>query len=259
MKPATLLALNTFTFTITLLVNYLGGSGTLTGKSVGEISAKYPSLITPAAYAFSIWGIIYLFLLGFLGFQWHRYLKNDNGESLLPSGLWFSASNIFNSVWLLLWLHEELALTVLVMFLLLFSLIRLVIRLKLEIWNAPLKIIAFVWWPICIYIGWIVLATPVNLAAWLTSLGVLENTLPPKVWAIIVISLATGIYLWLIQKRNMREAALVGVWGLIAIAVNQWQSQQIIGWAALTAAALLFSASGYHAYINRASSPFAKS
>ncbi len=33
--------------------------GKITGKSVGEISDSFPVRITPAGYAFSIWGLIY--------------------------------------------------------------------------------------------------------------------------------------------------------------------------------------------------------
>lgn len=258
MKPIILLLLNSLTFLITLFMNYLGGTGKLTGRSVGDISDLYPTLITPAGYAFSIWGIIYLFLLGYLGYQWFGYFRKDYGTSLLPSGLWFSASNIFNSVWLFLWLEEMLFWSVAVILLLLLSLIQLVIRLKLEVWDAPLPIIIFVWWPICIYTGWIILATTINISVWLESAELLKNTLSPAIWAISVIFIATAIYLWLIRRRNMREAALVGVWGLIAIGVNQWHTAEAVAYMALLAAAILFLASGYHAYLNRKTSPLAK-
>ena len=36
--------------------------GALTGNSIGDISDLYPVRITPAGYAFSIWGLIYTLL-----------------------------------------------------------------------------------------------------------------------------------------------------------------------------------------------------
>ena len=51
--------------TILLLVifwNYWVGSKGLEGNTVGSLSAEYQNLFTPAGYAFSIWGIIFLSL-----------------------------------------------------------------------------------------------------------------------------------------------------------------------------------------------------
>lgn len=47
----------------TFFVNFLGGSGRINGMSQAAVSDKYNTLITPAGYTFSIWGIIYSLLL----------------------------------------------------------------------------------------------------------------------------------------------------------------------------------------------------
>ncbi|WP_226361179.1 hypothetical protein [Pseudonocardia sp. ICBG1142] len=46
----------------------LGGSGTF-GESQRVLSDRYPSLITPATVAFSVWGLIYLVLLVYAVYQ----------------------------------------------------------------------------------------------------------------------------------------------------------------------------------------------
>lgn len=258
MKLRLLLFLNTLTLLATLVVNYLYGSGRLNTKSVGEVSDQYPTLITPAGYAFSIWGLIYLLLIGFVGYQWYAYFNGRNEDSLNPAGGWFSLANIFNALWVFAWVHEALGLSVLIMLLLLFSLLRLVMRLRLEIWDAPLRIILFVWWPICIYTGWIVVATVTNIAVYLKSLGWTGAVLPPEIWAIIVIVLATLIYLFLTYTRNMREAALVGVWGLIAIAYQQWGDHDSVVITALLGAGILLLYAAYHSIKNKNTSPFIK-
>ncbi|MEX2594038.1 MAG: SMP-30/gluconolactonase/LRE family protein [Anditalea sp.] len=164
MKLLFLLLFNSLTFLGMLYVNYFFASGAGGQETVGEVSDKYPTLITPADYAFSIWGLIYLLLIGFLGFQWVKFMKRNTHESLEKAGIWFSLANIFNGLWIVVWINGWLGFSVLIIFLLLFSLIQLVIRLKLEIWDAPKRIIVFVWWPISIYIGWIIIATVTNVS-----------------------------------------------------------------------------------------------
>ncbi|WP_114749963.1 TspO/MBR family protein [Pleomorphovibrio marinus] len=258
MKPLPLLIINTITFALTLGANFIAGAGVGEIPSVGEISDQYPSLLTPAGYAFSIWGIIYLMLGAFLVYQWVGYAKGNNQESLLPSGAWFALSNVFNITWLLVWVHGYLGLAAVVIALLLFSLIKLVIRLRLEIWDAPLRHIAFVWWPICIYTGWIVLATVLNISIFLNQFGVLEQVFAEEVWAALIIPIAMGVYLYLTFRRNMREAALVGVWGLVAVGVNQPSPEGLVAVVAWIAAGVLFLAAGYHGFKNMGTSPLMK-
>ena len=62
--------INILTFVLTVIVNGLAGSTTiLGGKFTAEISDANPTLITPAGYVFSIWGIIYILLGVFVVFQ----------------------------------------------------------------------------------------------------------------------------------------------------------------------------------------------
>lgn len=43
--------------------NYLSNTEKINGKTIGEVSDDLDNLFTPAGYAFSIWGIIFLGLL----------------------------------------------------------------------------------------------------------------------------------------------------------------------------------------------------
>lgn len=242
----------------TLYLNYLGGTGKLSGKSIGEVSEQFNTLLTPAGYAFSIWSLIYLLLIVFVGYQWVGYFKKHSKGSLQEAGAWFSVANIANGLWVLAWCYEMPGLSVLIMFFLLFSLLCLVVRLKLEIWDAPLRIIVFVWWPICIYTGWIVVAAVTNVAAYLKSLEWQGGFLSAEAWAIIMLIVATALYLYLTYARNMREATFVGVWGFVAIASKQWENQEIVATIALIAAGILFIYASYHGLKNRATSPFVK-
>ena len=48
---------------LTLGVNFLGGTGKINDASQQEVSDMYHTLITPAGFTFSIWGVIYGLLL----------------------------------------------------------------------------------------------------------------------------------------------------------------------------------------------------
>jgi hypothetical protein len=254
-KNLALLIFNTLSYVVTLYLNYLYGAGVGERKSVGEISNQYDTLITPAGYAFSIWGLIYLLLLGFIIFQWISFFRNQNHKSLLPSSIWFGLSNIFNALWIVVWTSEMLVVSVLVIFALLLCLLILVMKLKLETWDAPLDIIAFVWWPICIYTGWIVVASVVNTSVLFFSFDLFEDQV---LWTCLILTVATGIYLFLTFNRNMREAALVGVWAFVAIAVKQWDGEYLVAYASLFFTGVLLLAAGIHAFNNRKTNPFQK-
>lgn len=258
MKRTILLILNSLSLIAVLVFNGMAGSGQLTGKTIGEISAKYDTLFTPAGYAFAIWGLIYLGLIAFTVFQWVAFFRKSNAEVIDQTGGWFFVANLANIAWLFLWLNEALGWSVIAMLVLLSALIAVMFRLKLETWDAPVRIIAFVWWPWAIYLGWIIVATVANVAAFLTFLGWDGSPLSPQVWTIIVIAVATAIYLLLIQTRNLRESAMVGVWALIAIAVRQGDANLEITIAASVAIAVIMIVALIHGMRNLSTSPFAK-
>ena len=239
MKQLTLLIFNTLALIGALVVNGLSGSDVFDGVSVSDISARYDTPISPAGYAFAIWGIIYLGLISFVAYQWYAWLKHRDDSPVRQTGIWFIVAKLANALWMVVWLNGMIGLSVLMIFALLGSLMVLTFRLRLEVWDAPLRIIAFVWWPICFYVGWIIAASVINVSVYLASTGWQGGPLSPATWAVIMIALATAIYLLITFTRNMREAAVVGVWAFIGIAVRQWQAHQEVGYAALAGAAVL--------------------
>jgi len=258
MTKVSLASLNTFSFIVVLYINYYIASGESGLPTMGELSEKYTTLLIPAGYAFSIWGLIYLFLALFIGHQWYLIIKKKSDKAITKGGLWFFFSNLANGAWVVVWSLEYILLSFVVMLLLLYCLIKLVGKYKLEIYDPPLRIIFFIWWPICIYFGWIILATMTNFSIVLKYILNINLMVPEIYWTIGLIALSAGIYLYLIFARNLREAALVGVWGLVAITIRHWEQVDPVAWAAVIAALILFIAAGYHGYKNRDTSPVAK-
>ncbi len=254
----TLQVFNGIAFVSMIFINYLSNTGLINGNTNAAVSQAYENLFTPAGYAFSIWGIIYLLLLGFVIYQGlGLFSKAKDNDLATQVGWWFVISCIANSLWLFAWLHEELGLSVLIMLVLLFSLAKIVLRTNMERWNAPFKTILFLWWPFCIYIGWISVAMIANMAAYLTKINWDGFGLSDVVWTITMIIIAGLLNLFVTWTRNMREFALVGAWALIAIAVANENVSQSVTTTALIVAAVLLLSSSIHAFKNRKTLPFA--
>lgn len=238
--------------------NYLANTMGINGNTVGSLSAEYENLFTPAGYAFSIWGLIFLGLLAHGIFQVKRvFLDKKNDEFVSQIGPWLIVANVANCLWVWVWLQEYTGLSVLVMLVILVSLITIIGRLNMERWDAPLPIIAWVWWPIDLYSGWIAVATIANIAAYLAKME-WQALFSEVTWTVIMITAAVLVNLLMIYYRNMREFALVGVWALIAIAVRHWEAFPVLQWTALAGAAVLLIATAIHGYRNRETNPFRK-
>lgn len=250
--------LNSISILAVIAINGIAGSTGIFGETVGSISDKYNTLFTPAGYAFSIWGIIYLGLIVFAIFQNIQAFKNDPDSGfIIQVGPWMVLNSLANIAWIFAWLSEHIGLSLLLMLIILSTLIVMINRLNMERWDAPFPIIAFIWWPICIYSGWIAVATIANVSAFLVSIQWLALFSAIN-WTVIMILVAVALNLLMIRFRNMREFAAVGVWALLAIALRHWDALELIQWTALLGALVLFIALSVHAYINRSTSPLIK-
>lgn len=248
--------LNALSVIVVIGVNFLSQLEIINGQTVGELSDQYANLFTPSGYAFSIWGVIFIGMIAFAGFQLREaFSTTEPVDHIEQVGYGFAVANFLNATWLVTWLMEWTGLSVVVMLFLLLSLLRVILRTNMERWHAPFRIIAFVWWPICIYAGWISVATIANAAAFLVKIGWNGEPLSEETWTIIMIAVATVLNLLMIATRNMREFALVGVWALAAIYHRHAGSMDSIAYTALAGAIILGIAISIHAYQNRKSHP----
>ena len=245
---------NVVAFVITLFFNYLSNSGVFNGNTMGSVSARYQNLFTPAGYAFSIWGLIYLGLFGFMVYQARSIFKQVRDDDfVLKIGWWFIISCAANILWILAWLYDYTGTSVVLMLVILFSLIKIIINTRMELDEVPISKLAFLWWPFSIYSGWISVALIANISAWLTKINWNNFGLPDVAWAIIMIIVAGIINLMMTWTRNMREYAMVGVWALVAIAVANRETEMAVSTAALSVAAILLVSTTVHAFKNRKS------
>lgn len=128
--------------------------------------------------------------------------------------------SVANSLWVVTWLYDYTAISVLVMLALLFCLLKIIFNTRMELDYHPIKKYLFIFWPFAIYTGWISVALVANIAAWLTKINWNGWGLSDTAWTVIMICTAGLIHLGMIKTRNLREAGAAGIWGLTAIAVS---------------------------------------
>ncbi len=221
--------LNILVLIATIGINYLSNTGAINNETMASISAKYQNLFTPAGYAFSIWGLIYLGLLGFV-IYYGPFTKNTETKEkvVLNTGWWFVISCIANSLWIFTWLHEYTFITIPVMVLLLVSLLKIILNNLDIIESRDFKTSVFLRLPFYIYSGWISVALIADIAAYLKKIQWSGFGIPETGWTILVFIIAAMIHLYMIWRQNMSAFALVAVWALIAIAVANRSSNHTV-------------------------------
>ncbi|WP_179351708.1 tryptophan-rich sensory protein [Winogradskyella vidalii] len=250
---------NVIALILTIFINYLSNTGVLNNTTIGEVSNSYRSLFTPAGYTFAIWGLIYIMLISFVIYQARSLFANvENDNVVLKTGWWFILSCLFNSLWVFAWIYEYTGLSCLFIFLLLFSLLKIVVNNRMELDDEPLPIIMFVWWPFVIYSGWVTVASIANVSTYLVKMGWDGFGLSDVTWTIILIIIAVSINLLMTWKRNMREFALVGAWALVGIGNANTPNNDTLMYIAFISAAILVISSSVHGFKNRDTSPFKK-
>ena len=219
--------INILFFVLTVIVNSLAGSTTiLGGKLTAEISDANPTLITPAGYVFSIWGIIYILLGSFVVFQ---ALPSQQGKGFQKSVGWlFVLSSIANIVWLFLWQFEYLSFSVVVIFLLLATLILIYLRLNIGKSAVSLREKLAVHVPFSIYLGWITIASIANVSVFLVSENWDGFGIGAETWATLIIVVALILTVLVLATRKDIAYSLVIIWALVGIAVKQSGNQNIV-------------------------------
>lgn len=202
----------------TVFINYLSNTGIFNGNTMKTVSDKYFNYFTPAGYAFSIWGLIYLGLFGFVIYTGRVLFKKTQDETLLKIGWWFVLSCIGNSLWVMAWLFDYTGLSVLIMLVMLMSLIKILTAVGFQ--KSSTKHYACVYLPFSVYLGWISVALVACVSAYLTKINWTGFGISAINWAIIMVIVAGLVNLFMISIKNIREFGFVGIWALLAISVS---------------------------------------
>ncbi|MGQ9890006.1 MAG: tryptophan-rich sensory protein [Aggregatilineales bacterium] len=208
-----------FAFAGTVAVNGLANALPLNGQTTGAISDRFPVYFVPAGYVFSIWGVIYLLLLGFTVFQ---ALPSQRENPLLRRiGYWFVVGSVANSAWIFLWHYEQFGLTLLAMVGLLATLIAIYLRLNIGRAAVSAATRWLVHLPFSVYLGWITVATVANVTTVLYIANWDGFGLSAEAWALIMLVAGGLIASAMIATRRDVAYTLVILWAYIGIVVKQ--------------------------------------
>lgn len=220
---------------VLMILGALIGSGTLGGDSMpeaagGAFSAE-STLIAAGGPAFSIWSVIYAGLVIYAIWQWlPKQAAADRHRSI---GYWVAASAVLNAAWLLAVQAGVLWLTVVIMVALLATLIFAFMLLQRR-WPANTVDSIITDGSIGLYLGWIIVATPANIAAVLAATGFTIEAM--DAWAVGILSVAGLITVALaIRDRGRIAPSLAVAWGLAWVGIERLSGELLSTPAAITA------------------------
>jgi hypothetical protein len=165
--------------------NLINGHVGVPTPSVAEISARYPTLLTPAGYGFAIWGVIYGATLLYAMFA---LLPSEAGvrmhDRVAP---WLTVLNALASLWVALFTVEQLGPSVLISGAMLAAAFMIYTIISDHIVSEHLSR----WWraPFGLWVGWLSVALLVNLNVALVGAG-WEGWPSAALWASAALVLA---------------------------------------------------------------------
>lgn len=205
----------------TFAVNVWSNLFPINGLNIGEIANTLFTQvrILPANYAFSIWGVIYL---GLIAFGIYQLLPNQRQNPVLRRvDYLLIVSCVVQAAWVVLFLSRQFWLSTIAIVGILLPLIGIYRQLaagqqrlsRREQWLTQI--------PFSIYLGWISVATIVNVALSLFNSNWDGFGIAAPVWTAMMMVIAAALAAVIaIQHRDVAYP-LVIVWALIAIAVRQ--------------------------------------
>jgi hypothetical protein len=214
------------TYVAMVVVNFLANSLPINDRSTGDISGAYPNLFAPAGFTFSIWGLIYLLLGGYVVYQFTK--SGQKKEELLKKlNPLFIVSSLANIAWIFAWHYDYIGLSVLIMLVLLMSLIKIADILRGEQLTSREKL--FISIPFSVYFGWITVASIANITVFLVSIGWSGFGIAGFVWTSII--LIVGALIGILRMRKDKNIAygLVLIWEYFGILFKHISSRGFDG------------------------------
>jgi hypothetical protein len=236
----TLQVANIIGYIFMVVMNFLANWLPLGGNTTGELSDKYSNLFVPSGPTFSIWGVIYLILLGFTIYQASTLFssKPSRVNTLVRQlGLWYFASSVLNGLWIVAWHYELLPVSVAIMWLLLFNLL----MANFGISNIdPLltkKVSFLAKSAFGIYLGWISVATIANMTTWLTAIQ-WRGGLEQDTWAVLMILIGAAVSAYAASRLVNGYLSLAVVWAFVGIVSKRLDAEPVYYSIAFVAGAL---------------------
>ena len=213
--------------TVTAVTQVL--SGPLTSVALGPssdqavISDANRSPVTPAGYAFAIWGLIYLASLALAVYQ---LLPSQRGREVhRRTGWWLAAAFTCSTIWVPIFGTRAIWLSQVVILLLVLSLAVATVRLTR---SGPATSVAerlLLRVPVTFYLGWATLASFAGLALTLRSLGMPERAGWVTALSVGRVLVAAALSTAIVSRETAAAGyAFTSCWALVAVAVATYET-----------------------------------
>jgi hypothetical protein len=207
--------LNIVGFILTIIVNTLSQTLPINNQTAAEIANRYPIFFLPANFTFSIWGVIYL---GLLGFTIYQALPSQRENPLLRRiGYWFFLTCVVNSAWLFAYHYNLYTLSMLPMLILLGSLIAIHLRLNIGKERVSTANHWLIHVPFSIYLGWIAVATIANASYVLYVDFGWQDVASGQLATFMMLAIGAALAGLMIFIRNTPAFAFVVIWAFMGI------------------------------------------
>jgi len=217
-------------------MSYYSNARKFNGQSMGEVSAKYSTLLTPAGYAFSIWGLIYLSLVIYAVWQLLPAQRNNPLPDAVAKSL--ALANVASAAWVVIFAHEQILLSVLTMLVLLaataytYGTARDMVRAQ----NVAPRWVSI---PFALLLGWVCVATVLNVSLGLHVAGIGVSGSTPENLAFLMLGVLIVLILVLARAFQERTLPLVAGWALVAVWTARVSAYPVLGWTALSGAVVV--------------------
>lgn len=209
-KPLNQKLITALVFVAVIAVNAAANALPINGFTTGELSDRYFNLFTPAGFTFSIWGVIYLALLGYV----LLIFRSNQFSSSELSFLWV-VNGVANMAWIFAWHYLKIASSMFIMLILLLSLIWITDYLhKIK---APDRITRYVRAAFDVYFGWITVATIANATALLVAMDFGRWGLSEAEWTSTMVGVAATVALLVSLRRRSIWYLLPILWAFYGI------------------------------------------
>lgn len=182
--------------------------------------------IQPAGYAFSIWGVIYLWLMIHAAFG---LLKRRDDPAFLRPALPLLVSGLLGSVWLSIASSAPVTATAVI---LVMGGLALLAYLRADQTQDRWLLSA----PLAIYAGWLTAACGVSVGVILAGYGILSNTASALLMLTVVILTALAVQA---KRPNMPVYGATVVWAAIGVVVANWADTPTVAYAAIGGAVIV--------------------
>ncbi|AOE50939.1 tryptophan-rich sensory protein [Kangiella sediminilitoris] len=234
-----------------IFISYYSSIVGINGQTQATVSAAYSSAFTPAGYAFTIWGAIFVMLI-IVAIKDIRAVFTEETTMTLNFNAGLSVAMVLTIAWVFVWSYILIGWSLVVMAAIFASLVWSVLSQSERPVSASITL--------SLFLGWISVALVANEAAWLVSLDLVSDNkesafLHDPSFSVMQSALALVIFALVLSfnpiRRSLEPAVfvypLVGVWAYMSILVkNGTGNPNLLVYVSAFFALILLLIAAYH-------------